>query len=400
MVPWIYPLFNPESKGHFGGWEVRMASIARSLARRDRFEVCVLTADHGQPHVERHEGITLYSWRGREIWGVPQQSAKPGRLASLLQRLRLFQPRNLPAGQIGSYVIRPEMLEIYDEIGADIYSVPGNSQFSGELAFYCQERGKPYVFLAGSDYDLYPEYGLEPTKADMYGVPYALKAYTIGAASVHVLQNARQLQMLEDGYGRSGTVVRNPIDLAPRFPRSPSPEGILWVGRSDERVKRPSLALELARRLPETPFTLILNQGVPETHASCLQEAATLPNVTLIERVPFDEVERFYASALLFVNTSGFEGFPNTFLQAAKYGVPIVASDVDPGGMLSEHGCGTTCGGEFEKFAESVKSLMTDQGAYAECSAAALRYVRAFHDENVVIAEYEKAFLSALEGKP
>ena len=141
---------------------------------------------------------------------------------------------------------------------------------------------------------------------------------------------------------------------------------------------------------------IIINQGLPETHEICLNEAGTLPNVTLIERVPFEEVERYYAAARLLVNTSIFEGFPNTFLQAAKYGVPIISTDVDPGGMLSVHGCGIACGGDFEKFVESVQRLMANNDLYSTMSSASLHYVRKYHDKDVVIAQYEKTFQDAL----
>lgn len=398
VAPWVYPLFNARNDSHFGGWEVRMASISKGLAARGFFQVSVVTGDHGQPHVERHSGLSLYSWKGREIWGIPRQSPTNSRIRRLWQRLKPATRSTLPAGEIGSYLIRPDMIEIYDEIQADVYTVPGNSQFSGELAYYCSQRGKPYVFMAGSDMDLYPEYKAEPDRLDIYSVPYCLKTYAIEMASAHILQNEGQAGMLRAGYGLTGRVIRNPIDLRRQYPKSESPSGILWVGKSDERVKRPSLVFELARRMPGMPFTIILNRGIPETHTACLAEAAGLPNVLLIERVPFDEIERFFAEAALFVNTSAFEGFPNTFLQAAKYGVPIVASDVDPGAMLSEHGCGATCGGDFEQFVASVKSLMSDAEVYAKRSAAALRYVHAHHDENVVLSEYEDAFRAALEG--
>jgi glycosyltransferase involved in cell wall biosynthesis len=288
------------------------------------------------------------------------------------------------------------MIEVYDEIEADIYTVPGNSQFSGELAYYCSQRAKKYVFLAGSDFDLYPEYKTQPDKVDMYGIPFSLKTYAIENAQAHLLQNDRQVAMLKQGYGFTGTIIRNPIDIQPQYPRPSSPKSILWVGKSDERVKRPSLVFELARRLPHVPFVIIMNQGLPDIHKICLQAAQSIPNVTLIERVPFEEVERYYAATRLFVNTSAFEGFPNTFLQAAKYGVPVIATAVDPGGMLSEHGCGISCGNDFERFVESVQLLITDDDLYTRMSSAALRYVQNYHDKDIITAQYEKFFHEAL----
>lgn len=396
VAPWIYPLFNPQNQSHFGGWEVRVAIIARGLARRGFFDVSILTGDHGQPHIERYGKITLYSWRGRDIWGIPRQHSARSRMENLWRRLRFPFRSPLQTGQVGGYHINPEMIGIYDEMDADIYTVPGNSQFSGELAYYCKQRNKKYVYLAGSDFDLYPEYKTEPDGVDMYGVPYALKTYALENAVMHILQNDKQAMMLKDGYGLNGTTIRNPIDLTPQYPRPDLPEGVLWVGKSDERIKRPSLIFELARRLPRLSFVIIMNQGMPETHENCLKEARTLPNVTLIERVPFEEIERYYAAARLFVNTSVFEGFPNTFLQAAKYGAPVVATDVDPGGMLSLHGCGITCGSDFEYFVESVQRLMADDNLYAKMSAVCLNYVHAYHDKDIIIPQYEKLFRETL----
>ncbi len=394
--PWVYPLFVPQNQSHFGGWEVRVALIAKELARRDFFEVSVLVGDFGQPHIEYHKEITLYTWRGREIWGVPYQPPISSRIEKFWRRLRFpFRPP-LQTGQVGDYFIRPEMIEVYDEMDADVYTVPGNSQFSGELAFYCKQRDKKYVFLAGSDMDCYPEFKAEPDKLDIYSVPYALKTYALENAKAHIMQNERQIKMLKQGFGLNGVVIRNPIDINPDYPRPNIPKSILWVGKSDERVKKPSLVFELARRLPHLPFVIILNKGLPDTHEICLKEAKTLPNVTLVERVSFDEIERYYAAARLFVNTSTFEGFPNTFLQAGKYGVPIIATEVDPGGMLSQHGCGITCGGDFENFVESVRRLMSDDALYTQMSTSALHYVRANHDKDMVIAQYEKAFREVL----
>ncbi|MCB9109941.1 MAG: glycosyltransferase [Anaerolineales bacterium] len=393
--PWNYPLFNPDNKTHFGGWEVRIALIAKELACRGNFQVNLIVGDHGQPHLECRHGVNLYSWQARQIWGIPFPSQKDnessGYLAGIIDRLRGKRFRkNGVSGTVGTYTITPEMTAIYDEVDADIYMVPGNSQFSGEVAFYARQREKKYVFLAGSDMDYYPEYRLHPDQLDIYSVPFALKTYAIENADAHIVQNERQLEMLQTGYERSGTVIKNPIDLALLYPRNDAADTILWVGKSDERVKRPSLVLELARQLPEYKFIVVMNVGLPETHAIRLEEARSLPNVVLIERVPFEQIESQFANARLHLNTSVFEGFPNTFLQAAKYGVPTISLVVDPGSMLSTHGCGFTCGGDLEKMKGYIRDVMSDNDLFSDLGRHALHYVEEYHDKEKIIQKYEQ----------
>ena len=412
ISPWNYPLFNPECQTHFGGWEVRIALIAKELAKRSTFQVNLVIGDHGQSHVEQRDGVTLYSWQGRTIWGIsPKKLAMgtPTRQPTLLTRFRSklgtrlsalkskYAKSSVSAGQVGSYFITSEMLAVYDEIKADLYMAPGNSPFATEVAFYCQQRSKPYIFLAGSDFDFYPEYKLYPEKKDIYGVPFAIKTFAIESAHAHIVQSERQAELLCKGYSCASVVIKNPIDLPQYFPRNSAAQNILWVGKSDERVKRPALILELARRLPEYPFVVIMNFAVAKTHTECVELARQLPNVTMVERVPFAEIESYFANARLHLNTSLFEGFPNTFLQAAKYGVPTVSMQVDPGGMLATYGSGLACHEDFEKFKANVCALMMDTDLYDRLSRQAMAYVRAYHDKDLIIPQYESALLAVLK---
>ena len=296
-------------------------------------------------------------------------------------------------GLIEDYLILRDTVAIYDEINADIYLVPGNHNRAAEVAYYCKRRGKKYVFLAGSDMDYDPVYRIDPGKCDIYGTPGYLMTYAIAEASLHLVQSEQQALCLKNFYGRPSIVVHNPIDLATTFRRNPAPIGILWVGSADDRVRRPSIVLELGRRMPEYSFTVIMVPAVAETYRRCTEIARTLPNVTLVGRIPYHEVEQYYANAKLLISTSAFEGFPNSFLQAAKYGVPIVALKVDPGGMLGRYGCGFTCDGDREQLENNIRLLMSDPDRYAKISMNCLRYVKQNHDKEIVIPQFENALL-------
>ena len=80
-------------------------------------------------------------------------------------------------------------------------------------------------------------------------------------------------------------------------------------------------------------------------------------NVRIVEQVPYSKIEDYFAHAAALLNTSDAEGFPNAFLQAGKYGVPILSLTVDPNEMLSRHECGLLGRGDMTKMAVLLQQL-------------------------------------------
>ena len=406
-----YPLFNPDCRSPFGGSEVRLWLIARELAKSGRFDVNVIVFDHGQPWVEQRQGVKIYARPGVKCpltvvpegdldraslrsrlpgsgrcsnWLVTKTRAAGSRIA---RRWRSVKWRR-PLGPIGEYKIDEGSVDLYDEIGADIYIMHGNNLPAAEMACYCKNRRRKMVFLAGSDGDYHPGYKENPQAIGIYGLPGYLLNYAIEKAHAHVVQNERQQDLLRRVYGRNSVVVKNPVDLDRAFPRAADADEILWIGKSDW-IKRPEIVLDMAERLPEYRFTVIMTFSNPQIDEQCRAKARRLPNVTLLDYVPFLEVENHVASAKLLVNTSVFEGFPNTFLQAAKYGVPIVSHKVDPGEMLSRYGCGLVGEENPDVLADNVRLLMGSAALHADASDRCLRYLRDHHDKDKVIPQYE-----------
>ena len=84
---------------------------------------------------------------------------------------------------------------------------------------------------------------------------------------------------------------------------------LLWISRC-QALKQPHLFLDLAERLPEARCPIICPNEDDALWRTVRDRAATIPNVTFIESVPYREVQAYYDHAKLVVNTSEFEGFP------------------------------------------------------------------------------------------
>ena len=289
-----------------------------------------------------------------------------------------------------------ETIAIYKEIDADVYVVPGNTRFSAEASFFCHHWKRVYVMLAGSDMDFDPEFRTHPTRFDIYGVPYYLKWYVLQNAHLRIVQNEKQAQLAQQ-LDLPAVIIRNPIGLTRDFPRNDLANTILWVGNTDERVKRPSIFMDMAKKLSQYQFLMILTPAIQADFDRLVQISREIPNLKIISRIPYREIERYFADAKLFINTSKFEGFPNTFLQAGKYGVPVLALNVDPNNMLSNHHCGIFCDDDQSILLENINVLMNDEQAYAEYSANILNYVREYHDRGKIIDQYEEVLRNIIK---
>lgn len=418
VSPFAYPVFAPEVKGPIGGAEVRAALLARELVKRGRWKVTLVVRDHGQPPVEVRDGVEIRHRRNDPAPSMPAAPARPltrasipslraGGLASraLAGALDVVHAAMLPvrvkrsrarakdaAGFVGEYAIPRERLALHRDVDADVYTaLPGGILDPAEVAFFCKESGKRYVFVASSDGDCDPRYRRRPASVGAFGLPGYVHAFSIDAAAAHVAQNDAQAAVLRESFGKSPVVVRNPIDLATRVPREGRGSIVLWVGKSSW-IKEPLRFLAIAADLPRARFRMILNPADAALHARVRAAASRLGNVEVLDYVPPGEVERHFAEARLLVNTSTFEGFPNTFLQAAKYGVPVVTAGVDPDGMLSRRGCGIA-GGPRDLGAH-VARLLADDAEHDAIAARARAYVAAEHEVGAVVSRFE----SVLEG--
>ena len=120
------------------------------------------------------------------------------------------------------------------------------------------------------------------------------------------------------------------------------------------------------------------------------EEARQIPNLNFNGYLPIGKVEQFFLKAKLFVNTSSYEGFPNSFLQAWQKGIPVV-SFVDPDSLISRNRLGISVN-SFDEMINAVDNIVNNKIVFSPLK------IQEFYNNNLTIDglvdEYEKVFKS------
>ena len=344
-----------------GGAEVQQATLARLLAGQG-YRVSMICQDFGQPDGVQIDGVVV-----RKVFG-----ARDG-----VPVLRFVHPR------------LTTMWRALREVDADIYYYRSACMWLGVLAEFCRRHGKRLVYAGAADPDFAPDIGGQIR----YARDRWLYRHGLRRAHAIVVQNRVQLEGARAHYGRDAVHIPSCYEL-PRGAGGERRDRVLWVATL-RPTKRPELFLELARRLPDWRFTMV---GPPAPEAPALSarvadQAQKLSNVEFTGFLPLAEVEKWFDRARVFVNTSLYEGMPNTFLQAWARGVPTIAT-VDVGAPV---GCAVE---DVDALAGELERLLRDDEAWRRASASCREHFARTYSPEEVVRRYARVFDSVMSDPP
>jgi glycosyltransferase involved in cell wall biosynthesis len=218
------------------------------------------------------------------------------------------------------------------------------------LAVCISRHRQRLVFLAASDADTQPNSQLIKTHHER-----ALHRFGIRHASKIISQTHAQAELFQENFNRLSEVLRLP--LAPsvadhektRLNLEQGKAHVVWVGRISPE-KRPEWILQAAARLRDVSFHLVGSSNIDGRYQNEVMTRATcLTNVTVHGRLSDDDLASLYKSATVLCCTSVTEGFPTTFLEAWRDGLPVISS-FDPDRLIVENDLGV--------FVESTEELV------------------------------------------
>jgi glycosyltransferase involved in cell wall biosynthesis len=339
-----HAIFDSKSDAPIGGTLVQMHVVAKKLSENHSFPVSFLVGDFGQLPVEECGKIKVY------------KSIK-------LKR------------DIGHMVVAPFLLWSYlKKMDADVYITSSASPEVGLVALFCKIHRRKMIYRTAHEWDCNGSY------AKSHGFLGKIFEYGIKNASIIVTQSDEHKKLLNKNYLLDSKVIKNSF-LIPKTEEKSEKRNILWVSRC-ESWKNPRIFLELAERFSNFPFVMICpKQKYQEDFFEQIKlEARKIENLTFIEFVPFEKIQPFFDEALVFVGTSDYEGFPNTFLQACMGRTPIISYKVNPDNFIEKNKLGYFANGDRKKLEDAIRKLVDDKNDWYQKSKNAFKYLRAIHD--------------------
>jgi glycosyltransferase involved in cell wall biosynthesis len=348
--------------GFIGGVERQTSVLARWLAERGH-RVSFLTWDEGGPAEEMSDGV-------RVIKLCRQDAGLPG--------LRFFHPK------------WSSLNAALRNANADVYYHNCGECVTGQIALWCRRNRRAFVFSAASNADCDPRLPELKSRRER-----TLYRWGLRHADRVITQTLTQQRDLREHFGRESEVVPMPCpgpDAAAYVPPRTDGRRVLWIGRVC-RVKRPDRLVEVAAACPDVQFDMAGPVYEDAFSREAARAAGELPNVTVHGAVPRELIGELYRQASLLCNTSDYEGFPNTFLEAWSHGLPVVSS-FDPDSIIRRHDLGLVVT-EAQEMAAGLRSLLDSPAEYLTKSGHARRYYESHHTVEAVLPQIEALLLSA-----
>lgn len=174
---------------------------------------------------------------------------------------------------------------------------------------------------------------------------------------------------------------------------------IAFVGRlaRQKRVEDLLWALQLLRQMNDNVKLLIIGDGPERARLEQMAHKYTVtPHVCFLGHRP--DVKKLFPLFELFLLASDFEGQSNSIMEAMSYGIPVVASDIQPNQELVVHGeTGfLTSVGDCTGYAQYAERILADPLLAKEMGTASQKRMQEEFSVDKMVQSYAALYREVL----
>ena len=265
---------------------------------------------------------------------------------------------------------------------------------TGLLSIAASGTNVPFVYRAANDMDADDRYKNRMSRYEAFFYQLGLKK-----ATAIVCQNEYQFENFKKKFPNKPMIIlHNPYEaletVAPKL--IDERKYIAWLGVFQPQKNMTAL-VEIVKALPSHQFRIggkASSTSMDDATRLALKALEEAPNVTFEGYVKRTQIASFLSSAYLLLNTSHYEGFSNTFLEAFAVGTPIVCPrKVDPDHIIENNRLGMVAE-DYDELPACIKRVIDNQD-YSEMADRCLEYVVRKHNPKTLAAQFT-SFLAGL----
>lgn len=209
-----------------------------------------------------------------------------------------------------------------------------------------------------------------------------------------VCQNNYQMNQLQKHFNKKLINLKSPTEIfdTPEINLNKKKFDFIWIGKIDF-VKDFIYLIELVKKFSDFNFVIFIS-AINMSKKKIPYDFINLENIKFFKYANNEFVYEYIKKSRYLINTSKFEGFPNTFLEAMKYRVPLISLNVNPNNIFEKYNVGFFANSDKKIFEDKILSTKNmNENEYKDISNGCYNYILENHDQSV----FNKRFLNFLE---
>jgi len=254
---------------------------------------------------------------------------------------------------------------------------------TGIMAFIADKLNIPFIHRAANDMDSDNRYKSHLLKYEQIAFRYGLKKSNIIAC-----QNKYQYDNLIAKYPeKTLPILHNPFFINADVPLIlyEDRKYVAWLGFFKKQKNLP-LLYDIAIKCPDVQFKIagMPGRNIDNNTDKAVSKLKKLPNIEFTGYLSREKVPHFLSKSIVLLNTSHFEGFSNTYLEAFSAGTPVIAPvNADPDHIIEKNGLGFAVKNNSD-FPVVIQSVFENKERFVEIGKQCQEYVYENHDPEIL----------------